>query len=50
VSESKSAKGKELLLAHMGDFFAEEQDAATVGPQKTVDKLEQNALAHAGGS
>ncbi len=44
------AQGEELLLGHMGNIFAEEQDAALVGPQQAVGELEQHALAHAGGA
>ncbi len=42
------AQGKELLLGHVRDLFAEEQNAALVGAQQAVDQLEQNALAHPG--
>ena len=42
------AQGKELLLGHVGDLFAEEQDAALIGAQQAVGELEQDALAHAG--
>jgi len=41
---------KELSLGHVGDFLAEELNAALVGPEQTVDQLEQDALSHARGS
>ena len=44
------AQGEELLLGHVGDLFAEEQDAALIGAQQAVDQLEQDALADAGGA
>jgi hypothetical protein len=42
-------RGK-AALGHVGDLFAEEQDAALVGAQQAVGQLEQDALAHAGGA
>ena len=44
------AQGEELLLGHGGDFFAEELDASLVGAEQSVDELEQDAFAHAGGA
>jgi len=44
-----SAEGEEGLLAHVGDFLAEELDASLVGPNQTIDQLEQDALAYPGG-
>jgi hypothetical protein len=43
------AQREELLLGHVGDLFAEEQDAARIGAQEAVGELEQDALSHAGG-
>ena len=43
------AQGKELLLGHAGDIFAEEQDTAILRAKQPEDEFEQHALAHAGG-
>ena len=47
---SAGAQGEKLLLGHVGDLFAKEQNAALIGAQEAVGELEQDALSHTGGA
>jgi len=44
------AQGKQQLFTHGCDLLAEEQDASLVRAQQSIDELEQDTLAHAGGA